>query len=76
MRWDMLNCLAFCSTCHRWQTENPLAFNDWFEKKWLGRKKILQQQYNKSKKMTIQDYLKINEELEEMLHTLETLPEE
>jgi len=69
MRWDMDNCLAFCSTCHRWQTENPLEFNDWFEAKFPGRKQKLQAMYNKAQKMTIKDYQAINDSLSALSST-------
>lgn len=30
-RWDTLNCLAMCHTCHRTYTENPVAFTRFLE---------------------------------------------
>lgn len=35
VRWDTLNGLALCHTCHRYFTENPLDFNEWM-KGYLG----------------------------------------
>ncbi len=30
-RWDELNCVALCFTCHRHFTENPLEHCEWFK---------------------------------------------
>ena len=42
-RWDTLNALSMCHTCHRETTENPLAFSDWIRQKWPNRWELLQE---------------------------------
>lgn len=33
LRWDTLNALCLCHTCHREFTENPKTFTDWVDSK-------------------------------------------
>jgi len=40
-RWDVLNCVSLCHTCHREFTENPSDFYKWVESMWPGRWDIL-----------------------------------
>jgi len=42
-RWDALNALAMCHTCHRHTTENPADFIRWIEDQWPGRIEILRE---------------------------------
>ena len=42
-RWDALNCLSMCHTCHRDTTENPADFIRWIEDRWPGRIEILRE---------------------------------
>lgn len=30
LRWDPLNALCLCDSCHKWQHKNPIEFNAWF----------------------------------------------
>ena len=34
VRWSMDNAAAGCAACHRYFTENPLAFSDFLENLW------------------------------------------
>jgi hypothetical protein len=31
VRWDTLNALCLCNSCHRGYTESPLDFQDWLQ---------------------------------------------
>jgi hypothetical protein len=31
VRWDTMNALCLCHSCHRYFTENPVAFTRWLE---------------------------------------------
>lgn len=42
-RWDMMNAVCLCSTCHRTFTENPLDFFHWIESYLPGREDLLRE---------------------------------
>lgn len=69
MRWNPENWLLLCATCHRWNHEFPTEFTKWFIDKFgEDRQKALQKLYAETKTMTVQDYLKIQKELEDSLN--------
>ena len=53
-RWDVLNALSMCHSCHRETTENPLAFAEWIHTKWPDRWDILQEKRRHLVKNTAQ----------------------
>ena len=74
MRWDEDNALLLCAQCHFWNHDYPTLYDEWLESK-IGkaRCKKLEQKYNLCKKMTLMDYVKINERLHKQLSLYKTL---
>lgn len=68
IRWDMDNCMVHCFTCHKWWHDRPLETKDWFDEKYPGRRKRLQDKVNKAGLQTVDDYLKIQSTLKEALN--------
>ena len=68
IRWNPLNWLLLCATCHRWSHENPILFTEWFTGTFgKVRTKELEELLRSTKTITVKDYEKINRSLRRVL---------
>lgn len=73
MRWLEENALLLCAQCHIWNHDYPTEYAEWFNSKWPGRKKKLQNLYNQNRPLTIQFYQAENERLKVRLDSFSNI---
>lgn len=56
LRWDILNAMCLCVTCHRWWHKNPNEAEEWFKKRYPERWLYLQDTRHKLLRRTREDY--------------------
>lgn len=72
LRWDEKNCKALCVSCHLyWWHRDVLAAQKWFKQKFPERAKYLEKHRNDIADYTLEDYIKMYEELKIKVKQLE-----
>lgn len=55
LRWDRMNAVALCPTCHREAHNHPVGFSEWLKGKYPAQWKYVQNHRNEKIKRSLQD---------------------
>ncbi len=68
LRWDLKNGLCLCRAHHLyWQHKDPIAFTNWFAKKYPDRRRYLLKKRYTLTKRTLEDYKNLVKVLQKQL---------
>ena len=66
LRFDLMNILCLCASCHFWSHSNPDQFTDFWRLRFPNRRMYLDHNRNKLTKRTAKDYKELCEGLQKL----------